>query len=174
MTEAAGAAAELRQRPATGMPTPSRRSRFLDAYLPFLMVRADELISRRFHDEVRALGFTVAEWRLLATLYDGDGLTVGQLAELALLPQPTASRWVDKLAAQGLLARTEGSDDRRRTIVHITAEGRSQAAALVAAARRHQRKVMARLEPTQVAELTAMLRGLIEGLEADEEGNHRR
>jgi DNA-binding MarR family transcriptional regulator len=145
-----------------------RRARFLHDYLPFLMVRADELISRPFHDEVRKLGFTVSEWRLLATLYDGDGLTVGRLAELALLPQPTVSRWVDKLATQGLVARTEGSQDRRRTIVHITAQGRAQAGALVAAARKHQRQVMARLAPEQSAELAGMLRALIEGLDDDQ------
>jgi DNA-binding MarR family transcriptional regulator len=158
----------MAQRVTAGATSAGRRTRFLDRYLPFLMVRADELISRRFHDEVRELGFTVPEWRLLATLYDGDGLTIGRLAELALLPQPTASRWVDKLVAQGLVARTEGPDDRRRTIVHITKEGRAQAASLVAAARRHQRRAVSRLAPEDVEQLAGLLRRVIAGLEDDE------
>lgn len=158
----------MAQRPPDASASAHRRSRFLDHYLPFLMVRADELISRQFHEEVRTIGFTVPEWRLLATLYEGDGLPLGVLAELAVLPQPTASRWVDKLEAQGLVGRT-GGEDRRRTIVHITSEGRRHAVTLVAAARKHQRRVVAALEPAQVAELTTLLRALIDSLEADDD-----
>ncbi len=138
---------------------------FLDHYLPFLLVRTDTLLSRPFHAELTRLGFTVAEWRILATLFDGQQRPVGRLAELVLLPQPTVSRWVDRLASQGLVQRGEGSDDRRRTVVSITRRGHTVAAALVESASNHQANIFDDVPAPDLARLESLLRALIARLD---------
>lgn len=138
-------------------------SGFLDHYLPFLLVRADMLLSRPFLAALGDLGFSVAEWRILATLYDGEERAVGELAELVLLPQPTVSRWVDKLADEGLVARTEGTGDRRRTMVGITRRGHTAATSLVEVASAHQSAASA--EAPELAQLEALLRRVVARLE---------
>ena len=52
---------------------------FVDDYLLYLMARASALTSAGFHNQVRALGIQVYEWRIMAVLYGTDGVTVGGL-----------------------------------------------------------------------------------------------
>lgn len=140
-------------------------AQFLDDYLPFLMFRADSLISQTTRQRVRELGFSVPEWRLLATLSDGDALAIGQLSDLVGLPQATVSRSIDKLRADGLAERGP-STDRRTTVVTLTAMGRDAAADLTAAALRHQRDMLKSFSSTDVQRLTDALRSIVEHLES--------
>lgn len=143
------------------------RHDLLRHYLPFLLTRADTLLSRPFMNEVERRGFSVAEWRILATLYDADRLTVGEIAELVLLPQPTVSRWIDRLERQSFITRAAVDADRRRTIVRLTPAGRSAAKRLITAAADQLAKVEARLPARDVAELERILRSVIAEFERD-------
>ena len=46
---------------------------FVDDYLSYLLARASHVVYKEFNREVRAAGLTSLEWRVLATLSDGDG-----------------------------------------------------------------------------------------------------
>ena len=54
---------------------------------------------------MRAAGLNSLEWRVLATLSDCEPLTVGELALEVLAQQPTVTKSIDRLAAQGWLLR---------------------------------------------------------------------
>lgn len=54
-----------------------RPGAFVDDYLSYLLARASHAVYKEFDREVRAAGLTSLEWRVLATLSDGDGLTIG-------------------------------------------------------------------------------------------------
>ncbi len=138
---------------------------FLDHYLPFLLVRADSLLSQGLMDDLAADERSVAEWRLLATLADRDEATIGELAELTLLPQPTVSRWVDRLERRGLLQRTDGDRDKRRTHVRITADGTHHAAAMEVLANQRLREATASVARDDIVQLERLLRRLITQLE---------
>ena len=49
--------------------------------------------------------------RVLATLSDGDGMTVGELARIALANQPTMTKNIDKLEKAGLVERRGDEGD---------------------------------------------------------------
>ena len=55
--------------------------RFVDDYLLYLLARASTEVSGHFHKQLKQHGLQVAEWRGLATLSDGDGMTLGELAD---------------------------------------------------------------------------------------------
>ena len=137
---------------------------FAAEFLPFLLERASVLISRPLLDEITRLGFSPPEWRVLATLFDGNDYSVGELADLVLLPQSTVSRTIDKLADQRLVVRSDSGDDRRRTVVTITARGTTIAGDVVITATRRLDDVVALLSPRQVSDLQRTLRRLIDGL----------
>ena len=44
---------------------------FVENYLPALMAQAHALMAHEFHEIVRNRGFTVSEWRILASLAIG-------------------------------------------------------------------------------------------------------
>lgn len=71
-----------------------------------------------------SLGISAAQLFVLHQLADEDGLSIGTLAERTLTDQSSVSLVVGRLAERGLVARRDGADDRRRTVVGLTAAGR--------------------------------------------------
>src|SRR5690554_6093808 len=95
-------------------------TRFVHRYLASVLAQASHRISAEFHVEVKKAGLTVTEWRVLGSLIDGEGETVGRLAELAVTKQPTLSKVLPGLASQGYISLQTARSDRRQTMVTIT------------------------------------------------------
>lgn len=134
---------------------------FVDDYLPALLGQAAQRIQGEFHRVVRAHGFAVSEWRVLATLADGRAMTTGRLAQVSLTKGPTATRLLDRMVARGEVERLADPDDRRVTRVRITAQGLRTVSALIVRAREHERRVLSRFGLDQAETLKAMLREMI-------------
>ena len=141
---------------------PSTPPRFIDDYLSYLLARASQAVYREFEQQVRAAGLASLEWRVLATLSDGDGMTVGELAREVLAKQPTLTKLVQRMAGAGWV--TLGSDDAdaRRTRVVATRKGRDAVARLIRAAKRHEAEALASFSEREVATLKKILSALIE------------
>ena len=77
------------------------QEKFIDGYLSYLLSRAGHAVYREFHATVQAAGLTSLEWRVLATLSDGDGLTIGELAREVLTQQPTLTKLVQRMEKAG-------------------------------------------------------------------------
>ena len=135
--------------------------RFVEHYLAFLLAQASHRISAEFHSQVRAAGLTVTEWRVLASLTDTDGETIGRLAYLTLTKQPTLSKLVHRLELEGLVQRTREEDDRRQTRVQLTTRGQALASRLCSQALEHQNSVLAPLSPEQSRALLDALQVLM-------------
>lgn len=112
--------------------------RFVHQHLPYLLARASHALWRGFEPAVRAAGLNSLEWRVLATLHDSPPIAVGRLALEVLAKQPTVTKSIDRLAAQGWVERLADPADARRTAVTLTAAGREKVAPLLAAAQEHQ------------------------------------
>ena len=97
--------------------------RFVHRHLPYLLARASHALWRGFEPQVRAAGLNSLEWRVLATLSDSEPVTVGQLALEVLAKQPTVTKSLDRLSAQGWVERLADATDARRARVRLTAEG---------------------------------------------------
>ncbi|WP_088278503.1 MarR family winged helix-turn-helix transcriptional regulator [Ideonella sp. A 288] len=138
------------------------RQRFVDGYLAALLAQASQLISSEFHEVVRAGGLPVAEWRILASLAGGDEIPVGRLAQLVLVPQPTVTRQLDRMALKGLVERVADATDRRLTLARITPQGQALAQGLIAQARVHERRVLAPFGPERAALLKQVLQDIID------------
>ena len=116
---------------------------FVDDYLAALLAQASILISKEFHAIVMASGFTVSEWRILATLTDQPGMSIGQLARVSVTKQPTVTRMLDRMVDKQLVERFAHTADRRMTLVKITPKGRKIINDLVDKAKDHERHVLA-------------------------------
>jgi DNA-binding MarR family transcriptional regulator len=153
-----------------GVPAPRAKTpRFVDGYLAYLLARASHLVSRQFHAQLREAGLALPKWRVLATLADGDGRTIGELARMALTPQPTMTKIVDRMEAEGLVARVPAPLDRRSTLVRITSKGRSAAAPLIVRARSHESEVLRGLSASEATLLKQVLGRLIARCEGAQE-----
>jgi MarR family transcriptional regulator, organic hydroperoxide resistance regulator len=137
---------------------------FLLGYLPYLLQRADQLLSDRFHRELAAEGVAVSDWRILAVLRDDIARGISDLAAETLLPQPTCTHAVARLEAGGYVRRARRSKDGRRVEVSLTAAGRRFADGLIARAERSTADAIALLDPALATNLRAHTQALIHAL----------
>jgi len=134
---------------------------FVDDYLPALLAQASHLISGEFHRIVRAKGFTVSDWRVLASLAGAQPMSNGSLARLSVLKQPTLTRVLDRLEARGHIKRTAHETDRRITLISIRPAGDRLVSGLIELAKEHERRVLEPFGLQRSAELKATLKQMI-------------
>lgn len=148
---------------------------FVSDYLSYLLSRAGHAVYKDFDAKVRAAGLSSLEWRVLATLSDGDGLTIGDLALEVLAQQPTLTKLVQRMERAGWVRRGADPLDARRTLVFETAPGRDAVAGLLEQAKQHETQLLAGFSQRDVTALKKILRTLItrknEGLRGNSLGN---
>ena len=140
---------------------PPEQDRFVHRYLASVLALASHRISAEFHVEVRKAGLSVTEWRILGSLIEADGETVGDLAELAITKQPTLSKVLPRLEAQGYVTLESSRVDRRQTLVCITPKGTKLISELCDTALAHQERVLAKLGPNYADRMVGLLRAII-------------
>lgn len=142
---------------------------FARNYLAYLLARASFIVSSGFHAALKNWDLTVPEWRVLACLMDVEGLSVGELAAMALMKQPGLTKVLDRMARDGLLTRRGTSDDRRRVTIHLTARGRARVKPVQIAAMRHEAEMLNRFSDDQRATIKYALDLLIDSHAGDAE-----
>ena len=75
---------------------------------------------------------------------------------------------IDRLERRGFVRRLPDPDDRRGVLIELTDQGRDTVDAAVAALTTSDRQLVERLDPTEFAQLEALLRKFLEGLELPE------
>ena len=97
----------------------------LNQFAPYLINRLSASYNTHLQEVLRDTGLTTAKMRALSILTISPGLTVNELAFLAVVEQSTMSRTLDALEEQGFVRRQSRSDDMRVRELHITELGRS-------------------------------------------------
>ena len=134
---------------------------FVDSYLPYLLARASFSISSEVHAQVEAAGFSVSEWRILASLSGVKQRTVGELADIVLAKQPTVTKMVLRMADQGLVMRTACTQDKRQAWVSLTPKGKKTVQPILKNAALHEKQILESLGDAQSHALKVILQKLI-------------
>jgi DNA-binding MarR family transcriptional regulator len=96
----------------------------LDESIPYLMNRVVGQQNRWLEEDLHALGISFQHWRVLAVLAMGDGVSIADLSEHAVVPHSTLSRLLTRLEDEGLLKRGAKTPDGRTASILLTARGR--------------------------------------------------
>jgi DNA-binding MarR family transcriptional regulator len=131
--------------------------RFVEGYLGYLLGQANHALYKEFDAHVRAAGLSSVEWRVLATLHDGEPLTVSQLAHEVLSKQPTVTKLVQRMNEQGWVTLRADPTDQRRTLVSATPAGRRLVKPLVSKARAHETALLRTLAASEKTALKRLL-----------------
>lgn len=91
-----------------------------------VLLAAREAVMAPLREHLREAGFTDQQWRVLRVLSHSGPLDASTIARLALLHPPSVTRILRDLIARGLLARDTDRDDKRRSVIKLTAEGSRQ------------------------------------------------
>jgi DNA-binding MarR family transcriptional regulator len=88
--------------------------------LSVLSNRISSAISREYH---RRFGLAITEWRVMAVLGRFPGLSAGEVSARTAMDKVAVSRAVARLLERTLIQREIHDDDRRRSVLALTAEG---------------------------------------------------
>jgi DNA-binding MarR family transcriptional regulator len=104
-------------------------------------------------------GVSLAQYHLLEPLADGPR-TNRELAELAGISPPSATRIVDGLLERGLVTRVEDPTDRRAVVISLTVAGRGSLAKKAREYAARRSRIAEALDPHEQEVATGLLRRL--------------
>jgi MarR family transcriptional regulator, organic hydroperoxide resistance regulator len=105
------------------------------------------------------LDIPLAQVKTILTLGDLGAPTIGEIATVLGVTQPTASHLVERLVQSKLASRSEDTHNRRRTLVQLTPQGEEMLRHLVGYPE-HTNAFVERLSALSDEELTACAQGI--------------
>ena len=97
----------------------------LDQQLCFALYSTSLAMTKIYKPLLAPLGLTYPQYLAMLVLWERDGLAVGELGERLFLDSGTLTPLLKRMEASGWLQRERATDDERRVIVSLTAEGRA-------------------------------------------------
>jgi DNA-binding MarR family transcriptional regulator len=98
--------------------------------------------SRRYRQE---FGVTLPEWRVMSIIASQDGITARDISRALATDKAWVGLSVKNLADRGYLTRSSDKQDSRRVPLSLTKQGKDMHDAIMAVARRRQRRLLATL-----------------------------
>ncbi|MGI9371512.1 MAG: MarR family winged helix-turn-helix transcriptional regulator [Hyphomicrobiales bacterium] len=141
-----------------------QRARFIDNYLPYLLMQAAYRMGAGFHAVLKHAGVRESEWRVLATLSQSSGMRISELESHVLVEQSTLSRTIGRMVQKSFVVRRPDPKDGRAQLLALTAEGQTIADALIAAAQAQEDADLAHLAADQRSLLANTLSSLFPAL----------
>lgn len=131
----------------------------LDDFIPYRLSVASNSVSDAIARTYEALfGLSIPEWRLVAVVAAGEGVTQQAIGAATRMDKVTVSRAAIALTGRGLLVRRDNPADRRSHLLGLTAAGRRLYAAVAPEALALERRLLAAFDPDEVAAFVATLR----------------
>ena len=131
----------------------------LDDFLPFRLSFTSNLVSDRIARAYQALfGLTIPEWRLVAVIAEGSGITQQAIGANTRMDKVTVSRAAIALVERGLVERAPNAGDRRSHLLRLTASGRALYEQVAPKALELEQRIFGGFEAERVERFVAMLR----------------
>jgi MarR family transcriptional regulator for hemolysin len=122
------------------------------------------LFRQGFSHQLRDLGLTEPQWRVLGSINSFPGIRQSQLADLLGIGRATLGKLVDRLEAEALIVRQQDPDDRRGKQLEITITGKPIANLIRRRYQKFQSALLKVLDQRAVEELERSLGQLYSGL----------
>lgn len=97
----------------------------LDNQLCFALYSTSLLLTKVYKPLLQELGLTYPQYLAMMVLWEGDGITVGDISSRLLTDPGSVTPLLKRLEAEGLLKRKRSSVDERVVELFLTDKGRS-------------------------------------------------
>ena len=116
----------------------------LDDFLPYLLSVASNAVSARIAEVYRnRFGLSIGEWRIMAVLGEGPGLTQRELVGATLMDKVAVNRACKLLEGRALVVRSPHPEDGRSHRLALTQEGSRIYGEVMPLARQIERQLVA-------------------------------
>lgn len=135
-------------------PAPLELDRFLPYRLSVLSNRVSQAVATLYSQK---FGLAVTEWRVIAVLGRYPGLSANGVAERTAMDKVAVSRAVASLLGRGLLQRDMHENDRRRSVLALSALGHEVYDEIVPLALGFERDLLSALDDDERAQLDRLI-----------------
>ena len=130
----------------------------LDQFLPYRLSVVSNRVSAAIATAYdRLFGLRIPEWRLIAVIAEGPGITQQALGVATRMDKVTVSRAAQALVERGLVARAPNEGDRRSHLLALTATGRLLYEQVAPKALELERRIFEGIAPEEIEAFRAML-----------------
>jgi MarR family transcriptional regulator, organic hydroperoxide resistance regulator len=134
----------------------------LTEHLAYLLAQANREINRQLESRLAKEGVPVEQWRILKVLFDGNGRSMGELAEAVLLNHPTLTKIVDRMVSDALVYRVQDPKDRRKVLMFCSERGKILCQRLNSLAMSQEAHIVENYGNKSTNELKRLLESLID------------
>jgi len=135
----------------------------LDQCLNFVLTKAQQSIHQLFKAQLAPFGVTPGQYAVLKCLWDEDGKTAKQIAELLFLDGSTITGILDRIEQKGFIVKQVDPRDRRAIRVMLTESGRNLEEPLTQAIIEANQKALANFSDIEGESLKNLLHKLNPG-----------
>lgn len=150
------------------MPIAGHGDKWLQNFVPYLIYRITNQLTRRIRGRLRKSGINITRWRVLAVLKAHGELSLGRIVELTVMEQPSVSRVVAQLEREGLVRREMSMEDSRFVNVSLTRGGDKAFQNVYPTAQKHQELALNGFTRTEINTLKKFLLRIQKNIEAEE------
>jgi MarR family transcriptional regulator, organic hydroperoxide resistance regulator len=129
-----------------------------DDFLPHLIARLAYQLNTDLVEKLRREGINVTRWRILAVLSMGDGITITDIIDRAMVQQSALSRALMRMEKENTVRRVLRRDDARCVEVYLTDKGRALFNSLNIVVRRREQRLLEGFSSKQVDAAFALIR----------------
>lgn len=104
-----------------------------------------------------AYDLSVAEWRVMSVLGPHQSMSANEITTRSSMNKVNVSRAVSRLRKRGFLKQDIDGDDRRRSVLHLTEEGKDAFGTLVPLVRNVEAQLLDGLNPEEIEQLTILM-----------------
>lgn len=97
----------------------------LDNQLCFALYSTSLMMTKAYKPLLQALNLTYPQYLAMLVLWEGDGLTVGEVSMRLLTDPGSLTPLLKRLEAEGLISRTRSKEDERVVLLHLTEQGKA-------------------------------------------------
>jgi DNA-binding MarR family transcriptional regulator len=134
----------------------------LEDFLPYRLSILSNTVSSTIASAYnKRFGLSIPEWRVIAVLGRFPGLSAAEVAERTLMDKVAVSRAVTKLIKTGRIDRQFADADRRRSILHLSEEGRKVHDEIAPLALRFEEELLQGLSEDEIRTLNFVMEQLL-------------
>jgi MarR family transcriptional regulator, organic hydroperoxide resistance regulator len=131
-----------------------------DDFLPHLITRLAYELNVDLVEKLRRERINLTRWRILAVLAMGDGITINEIVDRAMMQQSALSRALMNMENENYVRRVLRRADARYVEVYLTDKGRALFDSLNVVVRRRQQRLLKGFSPQELTSVFAMVRRL--------------
>lgn len=135
-----------------------------ESFLPYQVTRLAHLLNLDLVEKLRLEGINLARWRILAVLAMGDGITISEIIDRAMMQQSALSRVLMTMEEEEYVTRVPRREDARYVDVFLTEKGRALFNTLDPVVRRRQNRLLRGFSPQETEAALELMRRLIQNL----------